>query len=194
MDGFVAKPLRPARAVRRHRAGPRPAACHAADVRAASAANRRPAASAHSVYTGRTRPRRQCPCPNPAPRPAGAVPHPRPHRRRHPVAGDRHRRQRRHLLALQPDAAAAAAGARIPPRLVNLGAPGPEARLAVVEQRRLAANTPSATRCSATSRRRRPASAASPRTGSSRRTWLQGPDDVRHWACSSRAATSACSA
>ena len=86
---------------------------------------------------------------------------------RHPVAGDRHRRQRRDLLALQPDAAAAAAGGGSL-RAGQPGRAGAEARVAVVEQRRVAANTPSATRCSATSRRRRRGSAASPPIASSK--------------------------
>ena len=48
------------------------------------------------------------------------------HPRRDRLARARHRRERGDLLAVQPDAAAAAAGAASPTRLVNLAAPGPK--------------------------------------------------------------------
>ena len=82
------------------------------------------------------------------------------------VAGARHRRERRDLLAVQPDAAAAAAGRPARRAGEPLGA-GTEARLDIVRIRRATATRCSAIRCSATSRGCRRCSPASPRTSAS---------------------------
>ena len=80
-----------------------------------------------------------------------------------------------------------------PYALVNLGAPGPK-HGSQSSNNAGSQDTPSATPCSATSKRRRRASAASPPIGSSRRACRSRARPRRARACSSPAATSACSA
>ena len=130
--------------------------------------------------------------------PEARLPHPVQdavrHRRRHRLAGARHRRQRRDLLAVQPDAAPAAAGPGAGSAGQPRRRPGPSrARRRAATP--AAATTSSATRCSATSSARRPSfTGIAAHRPVRRQPRLRGTDAQRRGRCSSRAAISRCSA
>ena len=114
--------------------------------------------------------------------------------RRDRVAGARDRRQRGDLFAVQPDAAAAAAGAAAE-RAGQPAAPGPEAGIARPATTPATATRSSATRCSATWSGSRRCSPASPRTSTfGANLSLHAARRRTAKACWCRAATSRCSA
>ena len=111
---------------------------------------------------------------------------------RHPLAGDRHRRQRGDLLALQPDAPPAAAGGGSQ----RAGQPGrarAEARVAVVEQRRIAGYTFSYPMFRDLEKAKTRFSGIAAHRQLEANLGFQGQTTAGR-ACSSPAATSACSA